>query len=141
MNPATRSAWARLALGVLLVVTAAGCMDSEDDGPVAYREDVTEVTVPADGSIEFKLFVEQGDSFEFEWTAPQVLFFDFHGEPDGDTSGDFTSHKAGNAGSDEGSFTAPFSGTHGWYWENAGDEDVVVVLETAGRYRVVGEVG
>ncbi len=111
-----------------------------DDDPVSYREDTIGVTVPAGGSIEYKLFVEEGDSFDFNWTAPRVLFFDFHGEPDGDTSGDFTSHETGRAGHDAGSLTAPFSGTHGWYWENSGDEPVVVELNTEGRYRVVGEV-
>lgn len=128
-----------LLVGLVLFVFLAGCMDAGEDEP-RYREDTATVTVPADGSIEYKLFVAEGDAFDYEWSAGSILFFDFHGEHEGDTSGDFTSHKAGTSGRDEGSLTAPFTGTHGWYWENQGDEDVTVELSTQGVYRVEGTV-
>lgn len=131
-----KGAWV-LCGGLVLLVVLAGCMDAGDD-EVRYREDTTTVTIPAEGSIEYKLFVQEGDAFEYEWSAGVILFFDFHGERDGDTSGDFESHKAGTSGRDEGSLTAPFTGTHGWYWENQGDEDVTVELSTQGVYRVEG---
>ena len=33
-----------------------------------------------------------------------------------------------------GSFTAPSTGIHGWFWENKGNKTVNVVLHTAGFY-------
>jgi hypothetical protein len=141
-------------LSILVLVLAlpaafAGCAADETDyvgGPAAaqqqdaLREDTNTVTVPAGKGIEFKLIVQQGDSFEYEWTSNTVLFYDFHGEREGDTSGAFTSHKAGNAPSDGGTLTAPFTGTHGWYWENERREPVTVTVWTSGVYEVKGIV-
>ena len=33
-----------------------------------------------------------------------------------------------------GTYVAPYDGVHGWFWENRGDEEVVVVLETQGYF-------
>lgn len=30
--------------------------------------------------------------------------------------------------------TAPYAGLHGWYWENRGDDGVLIALKTAGFY-------
>ena len=34
-----------------------------------------------------------------------------------------------------GSYVAPFTGIHGWYWENPGTEELIITLSTAGFYR------
>jgi len=34
----------------------------------------------------------------------------------------------------DGSFAAPFSGIHGWYWENPGGDTITVRVTTAGFY-------
>ena len=39
-----------------------------------------------------------------------------------------------------GSFTAPFSGIHGWYWENFGTTPVTIQLMSAGFYSQGGVV-
>jgi hypothetical protein len=110
-----------------------------DEGPqVAFRIDTHEVVVPAGSWVEFKLYLREGDSFEYEWSAASVLSFEFHGEPDGGAEDEFEVHKRGSAGADLGALQAPFSGTHGWYWQNPADVDVRVTLETTGTYAVVG---
>ena len=38
-----------------------------------------------------------------------------------------------------GTLTAPFSGIHGWYWENTTDQPVTVTLTTAGFYNLSHE--
>ena len=35
----------------------------------------------------------------------------------------------------EGDFTAPFDGTHGWYFRNKGDTPVTVTVKTVGFYK------
>ena len=35
----------------------------------------------------------------------------------------------------QGSFTAPFAGTHGWYWRNKGETPVTVTVKTTGFYK------
>ena len=38
-----------------------------------------------------------------------------------------------------GTLTAPFSGIHGWYWENVGDQEITVTLTSAGYYNMSHE--
>jgi hypothetical protein len=38
----------------------------------------------------------------------------------------------------KGSFTAPFNGSHGWYWKNKTQQDVTVNLTVKGLYTIEG---
>jgi hypothetical protein len=38
-----------------------------------------------------------------------------------------------------GTLMAPFSGIHGWFWENTGDRPVTVTLASAGFYTLSHE--
>ena len=132
---------------LLATLLAAGCM-GEPEAPApatkpaaTYREDTESFAIPAGKSVEYKLFMQEGDSMEFTWSAPRALYFDFHGDREGDASGAFTRHKSGTATLDKGAFTSPFQGRHGWYWENRNGESVTVTLTTKGDYLVVGVVG
>lgn len=105
------------------------------DNSVAWK-DTVEITIPARGEKEYKLFVEKGDSFSHAWeTDGEVLFFDFHGEPANDTSGYFKSFANGTNNASSASLTATFSGTHGWYWKNSSAKPVVITLRTRGDYQ------
>ena len=63
-----------------------------------------------------------------------MLTFDFHGEPEDGPEGFEESYSVGKANVENGTFTAPFNGIHGWFWENRGAEAVTVVLTTSGFY-------
>lgn len=111
-----------------------------DESAEGYRKDTVEIEIPPAGGLEYKLHVKKGDHFEYSWTSPVALYFDFHGEPDGDDSGYFESYAEGTATGLAGSLNAPFDGNHGWYWENRTDEPVTVKLLTFGIYTVVGKL-
>jgi hypothetical protein len=84
--------------------------------------------------VEFKYHLAKDAVMLFSWSADGDITQDFHGDPDGggkDSTQSFD--KLPRRGS-EGSFTAPFSGIHGWYWENPGGETVKVRMTTAGFY-------
>lgn len=99
-------------------------------------KDSKTINIPARGDIEYKLFVEAGDTFSYSWQSDgELLFFDFHGEPAGDTSGYFESFAKGTDSQASGSLKATFSGTHGWYWKNNSRNPVVITLNTGGDYR------
>ena len=66
------------------------------------------------------------------------VYFDFHGEPAGDTTGYFESYAIATTDQMRGSVTVPFDGSHGWYWKNSTNQDVVIELKTAGNYLVIG---
>ena len=98
-----------------------------------------EVIVPAGRGIEYKFIMQQFQKLEYEWkTDGSPLYFDLHGEPKGDTTGYFESYAISTLDEMKGSFTAPFAGSHGWYWENKTDAPVTVQLIVKGEYTMHG---
>jgi predicted lipoprotein with Yx(FWY)xxD motif len=109
------------------------------DGKAALRADSVNITVPARSGLEYKLFMQKGEELDYSWTTDGVaLYFDFHGEPQGDTTGYFKSYKERTLTNDRGSKEMPFAGSHGWYWKNDTDSPVTVSLKTKGVYQVIG---
>jgi len=99
-------------------------------------KDTIIVTIPARGDKEYKLHIDKGATFEYSWETDGIeLFFDFHGEPKGDTSGYFKSFEKNTSSQESGSLTTTFSGTHGWYWKNNTLSPVIIVLKTKGEYQ------
>lgn len=106
--------------------------------PSIYLTDKTEMLLEPGKGLEYKYQMNKGDSMLFSWQAGSPLKYDLHGEPTGGKAGYFESHETGVSGEGHGTLIAPFTGTHGWYWENQGTEPVTVTLSTAGYYTVVG---
>ncbi|UJF21117.1 hypothetical protein [Shewanella sp. OMA3-2] len=103
------------------------------------RSDVIDIVIPANKGLEYKLLVNEHGHFEYEWkTDGNALYFDFHGEPQGDTSGYYESYAITTATEMKGSLTTPFAGNHGWYWKNTTNEPVTVTLNTKGTYKIKG---
>jgi hypothetical protein len=98
-----------------------------------------EVMVPAGRGIEYKFDMQQFEKMTYEWiTDGTTLFVDLHGEPKGDTSGYYESYVIATSADMKGSFTAPFAGSHGWYWKNKSNQPVAVQLLVKGQYKVIG---
>ena len=99
-------------------------------------KDTIEVIIPAEGEIEYKLAAAKSATLQYAWASDKGdLFFDFHGEPKGDTSGYFESYGKDTKAQSNGSITTPFEGTHGWYWRNDNDFAVTVTLKVKGDYQ------
>lgn len=88
---------------------------------------------PGEGA-EIKALMRAGGSFVFSWTASGPVNFDMHGErPENEK--EYSSYWKDRAQTTaHGSFTAPFDGTHGWYWRNRGGEPVTVTVKLSGFY-------
>jgi hypothetical protein len=100
---------------------------------------VIEVIVPAGQGIEYKFSMQQNHKMTYEWlTDGPALYFDLHGEPQGDTTGYFESYAIATLDGMKGSFTTAFAGSHGWYWKNTSDKPVAVQLMVKGQYKVIG---
>jgi hypothetical protein len=86
---------------------------------------------------EVKAHMKAGDGFVFEWSSiGGPVKADMHGEKVNAAEGEFTSYweeKQMTGG--KGEFTAPFAGTHGWYFRNKGDTPVTVKVRTTGFYK------
>jgi len=109
-----------------------------DDKPTLQKGSV-EIVVPAKSGLEYKLHMEKGSELTYSWrTNGADLFFDFHGEPQGDKTGYFKSFKEMTLSKDSGVQKAPFTGSHGWYWKNETGSAVTVFLDTEGEYQIIG---
>ncbi len=104
------------ALGLLgLAEPGAGALVREP-GPSSALE--REFELGPFESIELKIRLAAQGTLVYAWTASDLLVSDFHSEPDGAPAGFAQSFDQLRAAEGYGSFRAPFSGWHGWFWEN-----------------------
>jgi len=110
-----------------------------EDSPINKEQDSVILTVPAGKGIEYKLAMEKFSKATYEWvTDGELVYVDLHGEPKGDTTGYFESFTIATVKEMKGSFTAPFEGSHGWYWKNNTTEDIQIQLTFNGEYTIEG---
>jgi hypothetical protein len=103
------------------------------------EETVTFTFAPREG-IEYKYRLDKGEALLYSWAATGPVNYELHAEPDGAPRGYAESYEKGQRkGQASGTLTAPFSGIHGWYWENVGDQAVTVTLRSAGFYNMSHE--
>jgi len=102
-----------------------------------YKVDLRKFELEPGGKLEFKYQLRRGSNLVYAWESTGKVKYEFHGEPNAGPNGTYQSYALDyDAGqeSGSGSFTAPFSGIHGWYWENASTAPVTVTLRSAGFY-------
>jgi hypothetical protein len=102
--------------------------------PQAFREDSVEFVLGPFESVEYKYRLEMGATMVYSWQSTGALTFDMHSEPENAPEGYAESFEKAEAEASHGTYIAPFSGIHGWFWENRGQRDVTVTLTTAGFY-------
>ncbi|MCC3860167.1 hypothetical protein [Pseudemcibacter aquimaris] len=113
--------------------------DERTDEFTNMKKDVATIDVPLGGQLEYKFDMNKGDRMIFEWAVEEgEIYYDFHGEPEGDTTGFYESFADSTGRSALGTFTAPFTGSHGWYFRNESDGDLKVILSTKGTYKITG---
>lgn len=103
-----------------------------------YKVDSEDLSLGPGEGVEIKYHMRKGAGMIYAWKATGNIQYEFHGEPDQKPNPDyFESYELDNqAGKDHsyGSFTAPTTGIHGWFWENKGKKQVDIHLTTAGFY-------
>ena len=102
-----------------------------------WRQDEQTITLAPHSGREVKAHMSRGDSFVFQWKASGgPVKAEMHGEKLNATDGSFTDYwKELEMTGGQGNFTAPFDGTHGWYFRNKGEATVTVTVRTVGFYR------
>lgn len=121
-----------------VVQTSAAIVAKSD---VPFRSDEMSLTLQPDEGSEIKSTMRKGEKIVFSWaTEGGSVNVDMHGEKP--NAGDqFTSYwKAKLVTSDQGSFIAPFDGTHGWYWRNRTDKPVTVKVKVSGFYEKITQM-
>ena len=114
-------------------------MTAKPRGPIAprpngYKVDAIEFLLIPMQTVEYKYRLERGATMIYSWTANGRVRFDFHTVPDGKPLSASQRFEAAEKDQAHGVYTAPYSGLHGWWWENRGNESVTIRLTTAGFY-------
>jgi len=108
--------------------------------PADFKTDTRQFSLqPYGGYVEYKYQLEAGAAMLYTWTATGEVNFDFHTEPAGKPPEASDSFERGTAREGRGSYTAPYPGIHGWFWENAGETLVEVTVTTVGFYTAARE--
>jgi hypothetical protein len=105
-----------------------------------FHQEIVDFTVGPQQGMEYKYRLDKGEALLYSWKATGPVNYEFHAEPDGAPRGYAQTYEKVDRKTDaSGTLTAPFSGIHGWYWENTGDQEVTVTLTTAGFYNLSHE--
>ena len=115
----------------LLALSQVQPITMEDD---EYRTDVVDLELAPTEWVESSYRFEEGAGMVYSWKASGDVSYNFHSAPDGGPVGYAESYDAQVSDRADGAYTAPFTGTHGWYWENLGTEYITIRLTTAGFY-------
>lgn len=111
--------------------------------PKGYKIDSREIKLESGDGVEIKYHMEKGAGMVYSWTSTpkELIFYEFHAEPDvkpaGASEDYYESYDLDDqVGKSEyhGTFIAPNTGIHGWFWENQTGVPVTIKLVTAGFY-------
>ena len=102
--------------------------------PAPFLNDRVRFELAPFESVEYKYRLERDGGMVYSWLASGEVLFDLHAEPDGGRPGYAESFAQGRDKERNGTYVAPFSGIHGWFWENRGMEAVTVELQASGFF-------
>jgi hypothetical protein len=114
-------------------------VEGREPPPRVYKTEATSFVLRPTQAFEYKYRLEKDRGMVYAWTASAKVKYEFHGEPD-DHRLKVQSYEKQENDFSSGTLTAPFTGIHGWYWENAGDHDLTITLATAGFYTEANEL-
>jgi hypothetical protein len=137
---------AKTVINPVLVISPTGDAPTVKDAFISQRDrfqfDAREITLEPSEGLEIKYNMKKGAGLVYSWTTSAPVFFEFHGEPDVKPAGKegtdyYESYELDDKkGRDQshGTFVAPSTGIHGWFWENKSDKPVTLKLTSAGFF-------
>jgi hypothetical protein len=106
----------------------------------AFKQETVEFKVAPREGMEYKYRLDKGEALLYSWKTTAPVNVEFHAEPDGAPRGYAqTYEKTDRQTEASGTLNAPFSGIHGWYWENTTDQEITVTLTSAGYFNLSHE--
>ena len=104
-----------------------------------FHSEIVEFKVAPRDSLEYKYRLDKGEALLYSWKATGLVNVEFHAEPDDGPRGYAQTYEKSQGTEASGTLTAPFSGIHGWYWQNTTDQEITVALTSAGYYNLSHE--
>ena len=96
--------------------------------PQGFNTETVEFKVAPRDGMEYKYRLDKGEALLYSWKTTGPVNVEFHAEPDGAPRGYAQTYEKSRGNEASGTLTAPFSGIHGWYWQNAGNQEITVTL-------------
>jgi hypothetical protein len=100
----------------------------------SYRTDTQTFFIPPSSFVEYKYRLEAGRAMVYTWAATDRVRSEMHSEPHSAPGTAEFFEVVDSTLARHGSYVAPFSGIHGWYWLNSGADTVRLTIHTAGHY-------
>jgi hypothetical protein len=85
-------------------------------------------------NIEMKYRLAHGQPMIFSWHAGKPLNYDMHSVPDDGGNEATESFAITDGPSQTAVYVAPFTGIHGWFWQNRTLENVTLTIDAAGGF-------
>ena len=126
-----------LAARAAIASPVAGALHNEhvSQSLTPFQSQEMSVTLAPKEGAEIKARMLKGAQFTFAWDAGGTpVEFDMHGEKLNAAKDEFTSFWLADLPQAAGTFTAPFDGAHGWYWQNNSSAPVTVKVRVSGFY-------
>ena len=112
------------------IVSETPVATEQEPAPI-WRDEIT-ITLAADEAAEYKLVMAEGETAEFVWfTDGARVNYDTHGDRPGLN---YHGYEKGSVDRLEGTLTAAFDGSHGWFWRNRSGAPMTVILQMRGEY-------
>lgn len=108
-----------------------------------FKSEVIELEIEDLGEIEHKFILPADTTILYSWEVVDPkgdgVYFDFHGHPSSADAANYPegfemAYSRGEGYAQNGSFTAPFPGYHGWYLMNLEEGPITVRLTVAGYW-------
>jgi hypothetical protein len=116
----------------------------QDEADVPPKTRTLTITLQPDQEKETKLRLQKAKAVVYSWSLDRgQIYVDFHGHDPALGNNDiWVRYKEQDAGKgNNGSLVAPFSGEHGWFWQNYNEFPVVITLTVTGYFDDVVEYG
>ena len=101
----------------------------------AWQGDTISFQLAPFEAVEYKYRLAADNALLFGWEATAEVLYDFHAEPDDAEPGYAETFTKTRSTRQSGSYVAPFSGIHGWFWQNRGDSEVTITLRASGFFQ------
>lgn len=114
---------------------AAETLPVSDEPIDTTQSETLTVTLAPNESTEVKISMPEGTEVEFEWVSiPAAVFYDLHGDS---PAINYHVYEKGTSAKEQGTLTAEFGGSHGWYWKNRSDSLVTITISATGNYEQI----
>ncbi|MEN8351763.1 transmembrane anchor protein [Acinetobacter towneri] len=120
--------------------------DMQNSEPLATMPGVQKESITIDlkpgQATEVKVAMPKNAQVNFNWsTSGGGLNFDSHGDPVNAPKDFYHGYGKGrNETAQQGTLTAAFDGTHGWFWRNRTQNTVTVTLNVEGQFSAMKKV-